>query len=221
MHILLTGSTGMIGKGVLYECLDDPNIRTVTLINRSPLDFSHKKIHEIICKDVRHLETLPPHLHPIDACFFCLGATATTLSEKNFRAVTLDLTLHIAKTLLQHSPQARFIYVSGMGVSSLSKIMVLKVKGEAEDALLKLPFKSVHCFRPGYIQPQRGVQSKSTLYRWFYMILSPFYPLLKRLAPNSVTSTRQIGRAMIHVASTGHSSAYLENSDINDVAMNE
>ena len=210
----------MVGKGVLLECLDSNAVTSIVLINRTPLGLCHKKIHEVICENWSDLSKIEPHLRQAQACYFCMGATASTLQEAHFHQVTYDLTLAFAKRFAHYNPNAVFCYVSGMGVGTdrLGKLMWLRIKGKTEQALLNLPCKRVYLFRPGYIQPMKGVYSKTALYRLFYTVFAPFYPLLKRLFPSYVTSTIQIGRAMICVTHSGYGCHVLENSDINTAA---
>ncbi|MEM7588810.1 MAG: epimerase [Myxococcota bacterium] len=220
MKVIVTGSTGMVGKGVLMECIDSDAVTSIVLVNRTPLGVCHKKIHEVICKDWSDLSKIKPHLRQAQACYFCMGATATTLRKAEFHHVTYDLTLAFAKLFAHCNPNAVFCYVSGMGVGKnpSSNLMWLRIKGKTEQALLQLPCKAVYLFRPGYIQPMRGVHSKTALYRLFYTVFGPFYPLFKRLFPSYVTSTVQIGRAMISVTHSGYDCRFLENSDINKAA---
>lgn len=207
----------MVGKGVLLECLDCPAVTKIVLVNRTPIGLAHEKITEVICADWSDLSAAEKHLQDAQACYFCMGATAATLSQVQFHHVTYDLTLAFAKLFARCSPQAVFCYISGMGVNATasSRLMWLRIKGETEKALLKLPVRAVYLFRPGYIQPMRGVRSKTALYRLFYGVSSPFYPLLKGVCAGCVTSTVQIGRAMIAVTQHGYTDSFLENRDIN------
>ena len=220
MKVILTGSTGMIGKGVLLECIDSSLITEILVINRISLDISHPKIKEIICADWFDLCGIENELKGYDACFFCLGATITTLSEEYFRKISYDLTLNFIQTISKVNLNIGVCYISGMGVdgSKKKKSMWIQIKGEVEQALLKMPLKWAYIFRPGYIQPMRGVRSKTKLYRGFYMLLSPFYPIIKRLFPKLTTSTVQIGRAMIYLAHHSHVNSFIENTDINELS---
>jgi uncharacterized protein YbjT (DUF2867 family) len=222
MKVIITGSTGMIGKGVLLECIDISLITEVLVVNRTPLNFSHPKIKEIICADWFDLSGIENKLKGYDACFFCLGATITTLSEQYFRKISYDLTLNFIQTISKLNPSMGVCYISGMGVDGAKKkkSMWIQIKGEVEQALLKEPLKWAYIFRPGYIQPMRGVRSKTKLYRIFYILLSPFYPIFRRLFPRLTTSTVQIGKAMIYLTQNIHVNPFLENSDINKLAQN-
>ena len=218
MRVILFGATGMVGQGVLRECLMAPEVTAVLAVGRNPLGQSHQKLREIVHKDLANLSNIENELRDYDACFFCLGATSAGLTEAGYRQLTRDLTLGIAQTL---NPGMIFIYVSGMGADSSEhgRVMWARVRGETENALLRLPFKSVYIFRPGYIQPLHGIQSKTKLYRVFYAILAPVFPLLRKLAPNYVTTTGEMARAMIEVVKRGYQKRVLEVRDINEVAV--
>lgn len=220
MKVIITGSTGMIGKGVLLECLESSLVTEVLLVNRTPIAIQHPKIKEIICKDWFDLTPYDTQLMGYDACFFCLGATLTTLSEAEFRRINYDLTLHFVDTLLKKNTDMTVCYVSGMGIDGTkpSKTMWLRIKGETEQALLQRTPKKAFMFRPGYIQPMKGTRSKTWPYRLFYRLFSWSYPIIRRLFPTFVTSTVSIGRAMIAVAQTPYNTPFLENEDINRLA---
>jgi hypothetical protein len=164
-----------------------------------------------------NLTNIEDDLTGFDACFFCLGVSSVGMSEEHYRKISYDFTLSLAQTLVKLNPNMTFIYVSGTGTDSTEtgKIMWARVKGKTENDLLKLPFKAAYMFRPGVILPLHGVKSKTKLYRVMYQFLSPIYPLLRKL--KNVTTTEQVGRAMIRVAKSGYQSPYLENSDINSI----
>jgi hypothetical protein len=220
MKVIITGSTGMIGKGVLLECLASDLVAEVLLINRSPIDIKHPKIKELLSKDWLSITPGSEKLKGYDACFFCMGATLTTPSEAKFRKINYDITLHLANIIHAQNPKLSLCYVSGMGIDGTkpSKSMFMRIKGEVEQALLSLPLKHAYMFRPGYIQPMKGVTSKTWPYRLFYMCFSPFYGLIKKCLPRYVTSTVQIGKAMINVVNDNHPTPFLENEDINRVS---
>jgi uncharacterized protein YbjT (DUF2867 family) len=221
MKIIITGSTGMIGKGALLESLDNPIITEILIVNRTPINFSHPKIIEIICDDWFNLSKIEHRLKGYDACFFCLGATITTISEKYFRKITYALTLNFIQTIFKLNPNIIVCYISGMGVDGTKrrKNMWMHIKGEVEQALLKVSLKNIYIFRPGYIQPLRGVRSKTLLYRLFYTVFSPVYPLIRKLLPTYTTNTVNIGKAMILISKNGYKKPYLENIDINILAQ--
>jgi uncharacterized protein YbjT (DUF2867 family) len=208
----------MVGAGVLIECLEDPRVTSVLVVGRQPCGTTHPKLRELIRKDFMDYRDARNDLTGYDACFFCLGISSVGMSEPDYHRVTHDLTLAAAETLASVNPHLVFCFVSGENTDSTEKggAMWARVKGKTENALLRLPFKAF-MFRPGYIQPFKGVSSRFLLYRMLYGAFRPFYPLLQRLAPTHVTNTRNVGRAMIAVAERGYSSRVLENRDINQL----
>jgi uncharacterized protein YbjT (DUF2867 family) len=209
----------MVGQGVLRECLLDPSVETVLSIGRSPTGQRHPKLREIVHKDIADLAPIEDRLSGCDACFFCLGVSSVGLSEAAYRPLTYDLTLKVANTLVKLNPSMTFIYVSGMGTDSTEsgRTMWARVKGQTENALLRLPFKAAYMFRPGFIQPLRGIKSRTALYRIPYVILGPFIPLLRKLFPKYVTTTEVLGRAMIKAGREGAPKKVLESRDINSL----
>ena len=217
MRVLLFGSTGMIGQGALRECLSDPEVTEVLAVGRTPWGQRHPKVRDLVVPDVADLAAVEREIAGFDACFFCLGVTSAGMSEEGYSRVTYDLTLGVANTLVRLNPGMTFMYISGMGADSSEqgRIMWARVKGRTENALIRLPFKAVYLFRPGLIIPLHGIRSRTTWYRLFYAVATPLYPMLKRLAPAAVTTTEQLGRAMLAVARKGFSAAVLETRDIN------
>ncbi len=207
----------MVGRGVLLECLEDAGVESILTLGRSPSGLQHPKLRELVQADLFDYSSLEDPLRGLDACFFCLGVSSSGMEEAAYHRMTYDLTMAAAQCLAKVSPQITFCYVSGAGTdrSEQGRTMWARVKGKTENALLRLPFKAAFMFRPGYIQPRKGVRSKTTLYRVFYAILGPLYPLWNFLFPNHVTSTELLGRAMIEVARRGYSQPYLENREIN------
>jgi uncharacterized protein YbjT (DUF2867 family) len=220
MRILLFGATGMVGQGVLRECLLDPDIGDVLAVGRSATGQRHPKLREVVRPDLLDLEEIADELTGFDACFFCLGVTSLGMTEERYRQVTYDLTLSVARTLAPLNPAMTFVYVSGMGTDSsgLGRSMWARVKGETENALLRLPFRAAYMFRPAAIVPLHGIRSKTWWYRLFYAAVAPLLPLLYRWFPKYVTTTEQVGRAMILVARRGAPRTVLENADINRTA---
>lgn len=214
--VILFGATGMIGQGVLRECLQDPEIASVLSISRAPTGQTHPKLREQVLAEVSDLAPIVGELSGYDACLFCLGVSSAGMSEQDYHRITYDVTLKVARTLVERCPDMTFIYVSGGGTDSSEKgrMMWARVKGKTENALLQLPFKGKYMFRPGFIQPMHGIVSKTALYRTLYAIGSPLYPALRVLWPNGVTSTEQLGRAMLAVAKRGAAKPILEMSDI-------
>jgi len=221
MKVVIFGATGMVGKGVLLECLDDARVERILLVSRHPTDISHPKIREIVHADFTEFGSLKPTLADLDACFYCLGVTAVGLSEGQYHHLTYHLTLAAGTTLASASAgRLTFCYVSGEGTDSTERgrTMWARVKGKTENALLRLPFKAAFMFRPGYIQPLRAIRSKTRWYQALYDLTGPLYPILRRLFPGYVTTTVNIGRAMIHVAAMGCSKQILSSGDINQLA---
>jgi uncharacterized protein YbjT (DUF2867 family) len=217
MKVLLFGATGMVGQGVLRECLLDNGVQRVLSVGRSMTGRIHKKLSELKFDDFMNLTTIEDALSGYDACFFCLGVSSVGMSEDNYRKISYDYTLSIAQTLVKLNPNMTFVYVSGTGTDSSEKgrVMWARVKGKTENDLLKLPFKAAYMFRPGVILPLHGVKSKTKLYRVMYQILHPIYPILRK--NKNVTTTEQVGIAMINVAKYGYQKPFLENSDINSI----
>ncbi|MCB9245929.1 MAG: epimerase [Flavobacteriales bacterium] len=218
MKVVITGTTGMVGKGVLYVCLEDESIDSVLTVSRSTCGIEHPKLKEILHNDFMDVSPLQNEMAGYDACFFCLGVSAAGLNEAAYTKLTYDLTLHFASTFLAANPNAQFSYISGAGTDSSEKgrMMWARVKGRTENTLLNLGFSRAWMFRPGFIQPMRGIRSKTAWYQFFYNVLSPFYSLLRKL-PKYVTDTDTLGRAMIRVAREGYKGAVLESIDINAV----
>lgn len=220
MKTIIFGASGMVGQGVLMECLDSPDVESVLVLGRSPCGLDHAKLREILHQDFFDYLPLKEDLTGYDACFFCLGVSAAGMSEEKYTHLTHDLTLAGAKFLAERNPQMTFCYVSGSGTDSSEKgrIMWARVKGATENRLLEIPFKAAYMFRPGYIQPLKGIRSKTPLYQGLYTVLSPLYPVLSALFPRHVTTTEKVGLAMIHVARDGYPKPVIESRDINDLA---
>ncbi len=219
MRVILFGASGMVGQGVLRECLLDPEVTAVLSIVRSSTGRQHAKLHEIVHKNFFDFSSIESKLSGLDACFFCLGVSSAGMSEENYRRITYDVTLTAAETLVKLNPHMTFIYVSGAGTDSSERgrMMWARVKGQTENALVRLPFKAAYMFRPGVIVPLHGIRSRTMLYRIPYSVLGPLLPLLKRLFPNSVTTTEKLGRAMLIAAKWGAPKPILESSDINNL----
>lgn len=217
MKVLLFGATGMVGQGVLRECLLDESVQSVLTVGRSITGQQHEKLSELKHDDFINLANIENELTGYDACFFCLGVSSVGMSEESYRTITYDFTLSVAQTLAKLNPHMTFVYVTGTGTDSSEKgrIMWARVKGKTENDLLNLPFKAAYMFRPGVILPLYGVKSKTKLYQFFYNLMGPIYPVLKKL--KSITTTEQVGRAMINVAKSGYPKPFLENSDINSI----
>jgi uncharacterized protein YbjT (DUF2867 family) len=220
MKVILFGATGMVGQGVLRECLLDPDVDLVETIGRSATGATNPKVKEVVHADLFHYADIEERLRGFDACFFCLGVSAAGIPEAEYERLTYQLTIAAARALCVLNPQMTFVYVSGTGTDSTEKgsIAWARVKGKTENELLRMPFKAAYMFRPGVIQPMNGEVSKTKLYRVLYSVTKPLLPLLQRLAPNYFLTTEQIGRAMINVVRKGAPKRVLEISDIRDAA---
>ena len=194
---IITGATGMVGEGVLHECLLHPEVESVLVINRKSCGVKHEKLKEIIHKDFFDLTGIEDQLAGYNTCYFCAGVSSMGKSEQEYKRITYDLTLNFANTLLKLNPDVIFCYVSGLGTDSTEKgrSMWARVKGKTENDLLKLPFKASYMFRPGYIQPTKGLKNAYKVYKIFV----PFYPVWKTLFPKYVVTLEEIGIAMINV----------------------
>src|SRR4030081_2107290 len=219
MKVILFGATGMVGQGVLRECLLDPDVEGVLAVGRSPTGQTHPKMREIVHDNFLDYSAIESQLAGFDACFFCLGVSSVGMSEERYRHLTYDITLAAAKTLAKLNPQMVFIYVTGRGTDSSEqgRLMWARVKGKTENDLLKLPFKAAYMFRPAGIQPPHGIRSKTAWVQAGYVIAAPLLSLLNRIAPKYITTTEQVGRAMIRVARDGFPKPVLESEDINRV----
>jgi uncharacterized protein YbjT (DUF2867 family) len=220
MKVLIFGATGMIGQGVLRECLLDPDIEAVQTIVRSATGAHDPKLREIVQPDLFHYSTIEDQLKGFDACFFCLGVSSAGMSERQYETLTYTLTLAAAETLSRLNPAMTFVYVSGTGTdrSEKGRTMWARVKGKTENAILRLPFRAAYMFRPGIIQPVHGARSRTTAYRVGYALASPLLPLLRLMFPRYILTTEEIGRAMIHVARRGAPKKVLESWDIRECA---
>jgi uncharacterized protein YbjT (DUF2867 family) len=220
MKAILFGATGMVGQGLLRECLLDPTVEHVLSIVRNPTGQQSAKLSELVHKDFFDFSPVEPQLTGYDSCFYCAGPSAAGMTEESYLHATYDMTLAAARTIAGLNPRMTFLYVSGAGTDSTEKgrTMCARVKGKTENALLGLPCKAAYMFRPGVIQPLHGIQSKTASYRILYAVTNPFLPLLGWLLPQYVTTTEILGRAMIHVAENGHAKRILETSDIDQAA---
>jgi uncharacterized protein YbjT (DUF2867 family) len=218
MKVLLFGATGMVGQGVLLECLKDAGVEQVTTIGRSATAVRDGKLCEIVHKDLGDYAGMEAALSGYDACFFCLGVTSSGMKEAEYDRVTYGFTLAAAEALSRVQPGMTFIYVSGSGTDSTEKgrMMWARVKGRTENALLRLPLEA-YMFRPGLIVPLDGIESKTPSYRFFYKVAAPVLPALGRMLPNQILSTREIGQAMLSVARNGYEKRVLETRDIHRV----
>ncbi len=216
---ILFGASGMIGQGVLRECLLDPEVASVLCVARSSTAQHDPKLREVVHKDFLDFSPIEKELGGFDACIFCLGVSSVGMSEEDYRRITYGITLAAAETLAKLNPQMTFIYISGAGTDSTEqgRTMWARVKGQTENALLRLPFKAAYMFRPALIIPLHGIKSKTFAYRISYAVLRPLLPLMKILFPRYVTTTEQLGRAMLIAAKRGAPKRVLEVPDINSL----
>jgi uncharacterized protein YbjT (DUF2867 family) len=216
MKIIIFGATGMVGQGVLRECLRDSGIDRVLTVGRRPTGVANPKLRELAHADLTNYSAIAAELAGFDACFFCLGISSGGMSETEYSRLTYDLTLAAAQTLCRLNPGMVFVYVSGAGTDSSEKgrVMWARIKGRTENALLRLPFQAAYMFRPGAIRPMNGERSQTASYRVLYSVLAPILPLLQWAWPNAILTTESMGRAMIKAASRGAPKPVLEAADI-------
>jgi len=202
----------MVGEGVLLECLQNPAVARILMINRRPYPLQHPRLQELLVPDFLHIESVASQLSGFDACFFCAGVTSVGKSEADYTRITYDTTLHFASTLAALNPQMTFIYVSGAGTDSTEqgRTMWARVKGRTENALTRLPFRQAYNFRPGFMQAMPGQRNLPTLYK----IFAPLAPLLLKLLPNHASTLKQVAQAMIQCTTRGYPRQILEVRDI-------
>ena len=212
LRVILTGATGMVGEGVLLECLHHPDVEQVLSVSRRPSGRAHPKLREILHENFHDLTPIQDHLAGYNVCFFCLGVSSVGMKEPQYRRLTYDLTLHFAQTLLPCNPSLTFCYVSGAGTDSTlrSRQMWAQVKGQTENALLQLGFKGAYMFRPAFMRATPGQQRVKGYYRFIGWL----YPVLRRLFPKYVSTLKEVGQAMIHAAQHGYPKPVLEVPDI-------
>ena len=212
IRAILTGATGMVGAGVLLECLQDPNIEHVLVISRKPSGVTHPKVTELLHTDLQNLGPIESQLTGYNACFFCAGISSVGLSKAEYERITHDLTLAFAQTLLRLNPEMTFTYVSGAGTDSSEqgRSHWARVKGSTENELMALPFRHAYMFRPGYMHPTPGQPNVPKAYRY----LSWLYPITRKLTPAYVSTMRELAQAMIAAVSSGYPKSILEVPDI-------
>jgi len=216
VNVVIFGATGMIGQGVLRECLLDPDVHGVLSIVRTATAQSDPKLRELVHKDFFDFSAIENQLTGLDACLFCLGISSAGLSEAEYRRITYDITIAAAQTLARLNPNMTFIYVSGVGTDSTERgrSMWARVKGQTENALLGMPFRAAYMFRPGVIVPLHGIKSRTRVYQLFYNLAGPILPWMQRRWPNQITTTEKLGRAMLKAAKQGAPKHILEPIDI-------
>lgn len=216
MKVLIFGATGMVGQGVLRECLAAQDVCQVTTVGRTPLELKHPKLQQLVHTDLMRLNERENELREFDACFFCLGVSSSCMSEDAYRQITLDLTLTVATLLARLNPAMTFVYVSGAGTDSSEqgRSMWARIKGKTENELKKLPFQAVYLFRPAIIQPLHGIKSKTLSYQYMYTLMSPFLTLIRWVFPNAIVTTEYVGKAMLNAARHGSGRVVIEAKDI-------
>jgi len=209
---IITGVTGMVGEGVLHECLLHPDVETVLVINRKPCGIVHPKLKEIIHQDFFDISGIEGQLSGYNACFFCLGVSSVGMKEPEYYKLTYTLTLNVARPLSKLNPDMTFCYVSGAATDSTEKGRSIwaRVKGKTESDLMKLPFKKVFAFRPGYMHPTKGLKNTNPYYKY----ISWMYPMLRAVFPGGVSTLAELGQAMINVVRFGYEKQVLEVKDI-------
>lgn len=217
-NVIITGSSGMIGKGVLLECLESAEIKSILVINRSSINTKHPKLKEILLKDFTKVATIQNELRGYDACFYCMGVSAVGMNEADYTKITYDTAAAFANVLHQLNPQMIFNYVSGVGTDSSEKgrTMWARVKGKTENMVLNKGFKNAFAFRPGAIIPEKGIKSRTGWYNTMYAITRPFFPLFRM--SKSVTTTTKIGQAMINSLNSKLKNQVLEPQQINEMS---
>jgi uncharacterized protein YbjT (DUF2867 family) len=220
MNVIVFGATGMLGQGVLRECLLATDVDRVLTIGRTRTGLQHPKLREIAHADLWHYDSIEDQLRGYDACFFGLGVTSTGMTEADYERVTYGIAVAAAEILCRLNPHMTFVFVSGAGTDSSERgrIMWARVKGRTENAIFRLPFKASYAFRPGVVQPMHGEKSRTAAYRVLYVMTKPLLPLLRRLFPGQILTTEQFGRAMLTVVRQGAPKRVLESSDINAMA---
>lgn len=218
MKVIITGSTGMVGKGVLLECLDSQSIDKVLVVNRTTLGTQHLKLEEILLSDFTQIATMKDKLRSYDACFYCMGVSVIGMSEEKYNNVTYSTTKAFADLLYELNPDLVFNYVSGNGTDSSEKgrTMWARVKGKTENYVLRKGFRDAYAFRPGMIIPEKGIKSSTGWYNAVYIVMRPFFKLLKK--SKNITTTSRIGLAMINTMFHSQNLKHLENRDINQLS---
>ena len=220
MRVVIFGASGMLGQGVLRECLHASDVTQVLSIVRAPTGASNPKLTERVHADLLDYRAIEADLKALDACYYCLGVSAAGLDEAQYTRVTYDIALAAGQTLARLNQHLIFVYVSGQGTDSTERgrIMWARVKGRTENALRALSFKACYAFRPGFIRPLHGARSRTRTYRILYAVLAPVTPLLRALFPNQVLTTEVIGRAMLNVTRYGAAQPILGAREINAAA---
>lgn len=217
MKAIIFGSTGMVGKAVLLECLEDPRVEQVLLVNRRNVDVQHEKIKEVLHKDFSDFSSIGAQFAGYDACYFCMGVSVNGLKEAEYRRITYDFTMAAADQCYKYNPNMTFCYVSGDGTDSSEKgrMMWARVKGKTENDILAKGFKKAYMYRPGGIRPLKGIRSATKLYQTAYNLLGWLLPIIQSISKHAITDTTRLGKSMIEVHLNGYEKNILYNKDIN------
>ncbi len=212
INVIITGATGMVGEGVLHQCLNDPLIKNILSVSRKPCGITHPKLKELLHADFRNLSAVESQLKDYDGCFFCMGVSSIGMTEEQYKPLTYDITLHVASTLARLNPAITFCYVSGAGtdITEKGRNMWARVKGKTENHLIKLPLKAVYNFRPAALKPTKGLQRTLKAYKYFGWLI----PVVEAILPGYICSLQQLGKAMIRVCVYGYKNNVLEVKDI-------
>lgn len=221
IRAIIFGASGMVGRGVLLECLESDAVSSITMVNRRGLDVKHPKLKEIIHSDFLNFKSIESEFRDLNACFWTLGISAVGLKEEAYTRITFDYTMAAAKLLRDLNPGMTFCYVSGAGTNAVGRSMWARVKGRTENELMNLGFEVAYMFRPGFIQPMKGVKSRTAWYNALYRVFKPLYPVLKFISSSSVTTTVGVGRAMINCVVMHPQGKILSPADINRIAEGE
>ena len=221
MKTMILGATGMVGQGVLRECINDPEVQEILVVGRRLASIQHPKIQEIIHGNLHDCSSIEPQLTGWDACMFCIGVSSFGMGEDEYTLITYELTKYLAETILRLNPGIVFIYISGDGTDSSEKgkIKWARIKGKTENMLLKMPFKAAYMFRPGLIQPLHGIQAQTKVYRYTYVVLKPIISILRNLFPSAISTTEELGQAFLNAAKTGFHKPIIEKEDIRLLAQ--
>jgi nucleoside-diphosphate-sugar epimerase len=214
IKVIITGATGMVGEGVLLECLENDKVKEVLIVNRKHYDAEHPKLKELIVPDFFQLEQFADQIKGYDGCFFCAGISSVGMKEEKYRMITYDTTLAFANTVLKYNPGLVFTYVSGASTDSSEKgrMMWARVKGKTENDLQKLPFRAEYNFRPGAMLPFDGQKNWSGFYKFIAKAIRLF-------APKKILTMKEVGRAMINAVTAGYHKPVLEISDIRELSL--